>query len=749
MMERVKFICLVPLLILTLFFIAPVSRQRLYPEGFNSIRICDRSGALLREVLSFDHKTSVWIDIERISPWMIRASITREDQRFLFHPGVDPCALIRALYTNIKRQKIVSGGSTITMQVAKMALGLKGRSIAVKILEALYALKLDLHLSKAELLEIYLNRIPYGNQIYGVEAAARFYFGKSSAQLSLSESCMLAVIPSAPSLMNPYVHRECVDACRGKLLDRMLRQGAIDRLVYDISRHEQLNLIIPEDDFEAPHFVDHVLARLRSEKARDPARIITTIDLRLQQKTEKMLNSTLRSLNRYAVGQGAVMIADVRSGEILAMVGSRDYFDVVEGQVNGCTALRQPGSTMKPFLYGLALMSGMSLSEMVPDTIMEFRLRDGTVFAPRNYGETYHGPTRMREALASSFNVAAVHLLDNLGVERFHALLRKFGFQSLTRDPLHYGLALGLGAGEVTLLELVNGYRTLASQGSSNELVCIREAMDREGDLIAFQEHVASRAVPVEVAYLITNVLSDNSARLKAFGVDNPLNLPFACAVKTGTSKDYRDNWCVGYTSEYVVGVWVGNFSGAPMQSISGITGSAPLFRDIMIELHKEDYPAQFPAPAGVKKSRICLATGMLARTSCENQMEELFLASETPHDSCNCSERYGVLIDAFNRAMERPDEGGDVNLVIVNPRCGDIYKIDPHISSDAQQIKMMISACDSIESVRFVLDGDVICVRQRPFEVMWPAARGEHVLEAVAIQGTTSYRDRVSFKVY
>lgn len=747
MTEKAKFILLVPLLALVLFFIAPVPRERLYPEGFGSIRICDRSGALLREVLSFDHKTSVWVGIEGVSPWMIKTTIAREDRRFLFHPGVDPVALARAICANLRRGKVVSGGSTITMQVAKMALGLKGRSIATKVLEALYALKLELHLNKAELLEIYLNRIPYGNQTYGVEAAALFYFGKSSMQLSLSESSMLAVIPSAPSLMNPHVHRARVDARRIRLLDRMFKQGVVDRLVYDISRHERLNLTMPESNFEAPHFVDYVLARLRTEGAENIARVITTIDLDLQHKTEKMLATTLRSLGRYAVGQGAVVIADARSGDILAMVGSRDYFDAVEGQVNGCASLRQPGSTMKPFLYGLALMSGMSLSDLVPDTVVEFRLRDGTTFAPRNYSETYHGLTRMREALASSFNVAAVYLVDRLGVERFHRLLREFGFLSLTRSGHHYGLSLGLGAGEVTLLELVNGYRTFANQGLRSDLVPMRETWDRDGHMTMCQQRQKNRVIPIEVAYLITDVLSDNAARFKAFGLDNPLDLPFACAVKTGTSKDYRDNWCIGYTTKYVVGVWVGNFNGGPMQSISGITGAAPLFRDIMIELHRGYDPDPFLVPTGLRRSRICLVTGKTAQEVCENQIEELFLASAVPLDSCQGLEAHGIRTKTLARAAKCAEDG-NVDLVILNPGRDDIYKLDPHISISSQHIKLTINACDSIESVSFILDGNAICVRGRPFELMWPATRGEHVLEAVGTKGTVSCHDRVSFVV-
>lgn len=748
-MTKLKLIVLPVLLLMILFVAIPLPRRILHPAGFNSIRICDRNGALLREVLSFDHKTSVWTPIERASPWMVKATILREDKRFLLHSGIDLLALARAACSNIKQGRVVSGGSTITMQVAKMALGLKRRSVPNKILEVVCALKLEMQLTKAQILEIYLNRIPYGNQTYGVEAAARFYFWKGCGQLSLAESCLLAVLPSAPALMNPYVGGKRGEAARRRLLHGLLKYAAVDQATYDVALCEPLNLVNRRVDFEAPHFVDHLLGQLRRGDTEDVAKVITTIDLALQQKTEQMLRTTLQSLRHYQVGQAAVAIASARTGEVLAMVGSRDYFDAVEGQVNGCVSLRQPGSSMKPFLYGLALMSGMSLADHVPDTIVEFRLRDGTCFAPRNYGQKYHGPTRMREALASSFNVGAVYLIDQLGIERFHALLKEFGFRSLTRDPHYYGLSLSLGAGEVTLLELVNGYRAFARQGMAGDLTLIREVWDQSGGRIRRREPNDERVLPAEVAYLITDVLSDNAARFKAFGADNPLHLPFACAVKTGTSKDYRDNWCIGYTTDYVVGVWVGNFSGAPMQGISGITGAAPLFRDIMMELHREKCPAAFAPPAGLRRERVCAATGMIARAGCANHIEEIFATPRAPVDSCDCggqgTERMETAA-ATGWARKRQPASG---LAIVHPARGDVFKIDPHVSARSQSIKFVVAAHDSVDEVKILLDGAVVAVARRPFEYMWPPVRGEHVLEAVVEKRGLDVRDRVAFAVY
>ncbi|UCG31415.1 MAG: penicillin-binding protein 1C [candidate division WOR-3 bacterium] len=731
-----------------LFVIIPVSSQQLYPSDFCSKQIYDRNGELLREVLSQDYKTSVWVSIDNISPSMIKATILREDRRFLFHHGVDLFALIRASWLNLIHGKVISGGSTITMQVAKMCLNLRSRSLLNKILETIYALKIELYLPKSRIMEIYLNRAPYGNQTYGVEAAARFYFRKSANHLSYGESCMLAVIPRAPTLMNAYISPAAVDIERRKLIQTLLDQHFIDRGIYEISLRERLNLVDQKVNFEAPHFVDYVLSRIPAAGINNATEVITTIDLRLQYKLEKMLSTTLRSLLDYHVHQGAVVVVSVPTGEILSMVGSSDYFDAKEGQVNGCTSARQPGSSLKPFLYSLALMSGMSLADFLPDTIVEFRVRDGTNFVPRNYSQKYHGPTRLREALASSFNVPAVYLIEELGIESFYTLLKRLRFQSLNRDAQHYGLSLSLGAGEVTLLELVNAYRVLARAGVVGELTCIREIYSRGGKDMIPDTNGQERVLPAEVAYMISDVLADDAGRFKAFGADNPLDLPFACAVKTGTSKDYRDNWCIGYSTDYVVGIWVGNFSGAPMQGISGITGAAPLFRDVMIELHRDKYPTLFRRPITLEERQICLRTGMLARAVCSNHIEEIFLPGTCPVDSC-----YGQELDMGAVAIHCRESTGnreeEKDLTILNPGNGDIFRIDPQVSSQSQIIKLRIRAVNSIESVKLLMDGKVIGVEQYPFEFLWQPIRGKHVLEAIAEKGDTDAKDRIAFTIY
>ena len=744
-MKLIKYTLLFTGIALVICLILPVQRTRLYPSDFNSIHICDRNGKLLREVLSYDYKTSVWVPLERISPWMVVATILREDKRFLFHPGVDMFALVRAAGNNIREGRIISGGSTITMQVAKMALKLKGRTLINKILEMLYALKLEFHLSKEEIMQIYLNRIPYGNQTYGIEAAAQFYFRKNATQLSLGESCVLALIPKAPSLLNPYTAGRLLTDRRSLLLMAMKNRGFIDDIAYHMAADEPLRLVDKELNFEAPHFVDYILAHLNEEK-NSHARIITTIDLPLQRDLQKLLSTTLVSLKDYNVTQGAIVVMDVNTGEILAMIGSRDYFGGEEGQVNGCISPRQPGSSIKPFLYALAIQSGMRLSDILPDTLIEFRLGDGTCFAPRNYGQQYHGPTRMREALASSFNVPAVYLIEQLGVYRFYDLLKRLGFRFLDKGAYHYGLSLSLGAAEVSLLELVNAYRVFATKGFFDEIHAVRAMYDRHDGQIILPEPTAQRIFSVEVAHLITDMLSDNVARFKSFNIDNALHLPFTCAVKTGTSKDYRDNWCVGYTTKYAVGVWVGNFSGAPMQGVSGISGAAPLFRSVMLELHRGIDPGIFRCPATLVHRQICARSGKIAGSGCTNLIEETFIAGNEPMETCDWHDPVMKKHKDIT-GKDRKDGLSKREIMIVSPQNGDIYKVDPQVSEESQRIRFRIVATEEIQAVFMKIDGKPLSTQGYPFEYFWPPCPGEHILE-VMDDSDHSCNSRVKFAV-
>ncbi|MCX7995296.1 MAG: penicillin-binding protein 1C [candidate division WOR-3 bacterium] len=719
-------------IVIAIYFVIPPDQKSLYPE-FNSIDITDRNGILLRRVLSQDYKTSIWKNLKEISPDLIKATIIKEDKRFFAHRGVDFLALFRSMFENIRCGRVRSGGSTITMQVAKMALNNKKRTIINKLREIIYALKLELYLNKAEILEIYLNRAPYGYQTYGVEAAAQLYFRKSANQLSLSESAILSTLPKSPGLLNPLKNSTHLHKERKKVLEKLIRYKLIDTTSFLCAINEPITIDREKLIFKAPHFVDFVLENTKMEHS---SSITSTIDINVQEKIEKMLFTSINGLSKYNVNQGAVVVLDTRSGEIIAMVGSKNYFDEIEGQVNGCLALRQPGSSLKPFLYILALSRGIPMSYLMNDTITEFKLSDGTIFAPRNFGNKYHRYVRAREALGSSFNVPAVYLLNKLGIENFYNLLNKLHFTSISKQPSFYGLSLSLGSGEVRLLELANAYRAIANRGLWSQYRFLRY----HNDTI-----MGERVFSEQVACIITDVLSDNSSRIKAFGDDSPLNLPFPCAVKTGTTKNFKDNWCVGFTEKYTVGVWVGNFDGSPMNGVSGISGAAPLFRDIMIELHRDRYPGHFEKPKSIISLEVCAKTGLIPGSQCAT-LNEIFIPGTEPKDTCSFCKHGRERILEIQSLFERKNNG----LTIIHPNDGDIFKIDPHIPYRNQSISIKVSADTNVKEIILKLNGNLICQKkEREIIYLWQPKPGKHELEALGISKIETKSTKISFTVY
>lgn len=739
-------LCLTGLIILLagIYILIPPDPHRLQPP-FASCRIFDRHGELLSEIISSDYKTSRWVPLSQISRPLIICTILKEDKRFFGHSGIDVFAAGRALFQNIRRHSVVSGSSTITMQVAKFTLNFKQRSILTKLLEMLYALKLEFHLDKTAILTIYLNRTPYGSMIYGIEAASQYYFNKKARDLSWGESAILSSIPRAPTRYDPYLNPDRVEKEKLLLLNRLRAHGLIDETAYQIAIAEKVLLNPVRITVRAPHFVNYVQERLKTMGCVNPISVTTTIDCRLQENLEKFCRTSVAALSRHNVRQASIVVLERKSGDILAMVGSRDYFDANEGQVNGCLALRQPGSSIKPFLYALCLDAGIPLSALLPDTLWEFRLADGTWFAPRNFGNAYHGPTRVRDALGNSFNVPTVYLLERIGVPRFYQILKQLGFNELDRTAAHYGLALGLGAGEVSLLELTNAYRVLSLGGIYRPPRAILRITgnDKSTILPAADPEKSPRIFSAEAVNVITDILSDNASRIKAFGDDSPLNMPFPCAVKTGTSKDYRDNWCVGYTTEYVTGVWAGNFDGSAMQGVSGVTGAAPLFRDIMIELHRAGRPCRFAAMPSLKKIKICGRSGMLASDQCPVQIDELFLPGTEPTELCSMCRSASPRLAYYGSAGVQPDP--EHPFIIVHPRDGDIFKIDPQVSRRNQAIPIRIQALSDLGGLKIMMDQEPLGRIFYPYTLDWPPLPGEHRLEVTG----AGHTECVSFQIF
>lgn len=749
-------------LLLAIVLLTPPAALRLDHRAMHSWKLYDDQGGLLREVLSDEEGRSTWIPLQQMGPDLPAAVIAVEDKRFYHHPGIDPLAILRAAWLNTRRREVLSGGSTLTMQLARQIYHLP-RQWYAKPLEALFALRLEIWLSKAEILEQYLNRAPFGNQLFGVEAASRTYFQRPARLLSLAEAAFLAGLPQSPARFNPYTHLERARRRQAVVLAALLRQGSINRERLRSALEQPLIIAPRQVTFAAPHFCQRVLELCRSRAAVGPE-IRTTLDSRLQMRLEQLANGHLEQLARNHVTNAAVLVLENRSGAVKAWVGSRDFFDDQhQGQVDGVRSLRQPGSAIKPFTYALALENGFTPASILAD-IESFADEGEGRPVVHNYDEKYHGPVRLRTALACSYNVATVRLLDALGVDLLLERLQRAGFTSLRKPASHYGPGLTLGNGEVTLLELTNAYRALANGGVMRPVHFLRDDSARAA--APGQETLAATGELVfspQAAFIVADILADHRARAPAFGLGGPLHLPFWCAAKTGTTKDFRDNWTVGFTTEYTVGVWVGNFDGQPMEKISGITGAAPLFRDIMLELHADHDPATLLQPSGVMHAPICPVSGQAPGAECPGSLEEWFIAGTAPARACrvHCrvavDRRNGLLASAATPPAEvqrrlyevwppefrgwmaaqhlplPPEaysplpEANAAHLAIVAPADGDILKIDPDLRREYQTLLLEAVVPEGVRKVEW-LHGDSTLTRVRaPFQWRWPLSPGLH----------------------
>lgn len=753
-----------------LFFISthcPIPSSRLSPSRFESLFLVDRRGTLLREVLSSHEGRSRWIDLEQVSPWVTKSLLQIEDRNFYRHRGLDAFALLRATYQNFTHQEIISGGSTLTQQLARQVYQLPPQPFG-KAVEIWLALRLERSLTKPEILAQYLNRVPFGNQCFGIAAASRLYFNKPASHLTLAESAYLAGLPQAPSAYDPFRHPKRARARQQRVLQALLHGGAIDSVQFVAACAETLRVAQRPKNFLAPHACDLARELLREGQLAANS-IQLTLDATLNQHVEKILARNLQRLAAANVTNGAVLVLDNRTGDVLSLVGSKDYFEAEhDGQVNGVLALRQPGSALKPFTYGIALERDYTAASILPDIPTNAPIfAGGGDFTPTNYDGRFHGPVRLRTALACSYNVPVVRLLEPLGAELLLQRLQHAGFVSLKQNAQYYGLGLTLGNGEVSLLELTRAYLALSHEGRVKNLRFFVDAQLPALATVAEQEIFSN-----EISFILGDILRDDAARAPAFGEGSVLDLPFACAVKTGTTKDFRDNWCVGFTSDYTVGVWLGNFDGSAMKKISGVAGAGPIFREVMLMLHRDFLPLPPARPTNLVKLEICTASGMRPNPFCPNQMQEFFLADKTPSTTCDWhrvlaaptsafAQKLSPHVALFYPALYQPwaqaegiaqplllshapisldekqratsKEHPAPSLTITFPDEGDIFKIDPILRQEFQTLLLECVAEERIQQITWLVDGEILKTVARPFRLRWQLRKGEHVLEARA----------------
>ena len=609
-------------------------------ESVASTRVVDRNGHLLREIRP--EGRGIRVSLDKIQPFAIQALIATEDRNFYAHRGVDPKGIARAIRDNVKAREIISGASTLSMQAARMRLGYSSRSLFHKLHEAALATRIEFHNSKQDVLNAWLNRAYFGNQVYGIESASQFYFGKAAMDLTASEAAYLIGLPQNPIGYNPHRYPEKALKRYSRVLAAMAETSQISAQTHERLLKVNVQVLPREEVFRAPHFVEWLKGQ-EDNSLLQRSLVQTSLDVTLQSEIEALARGHLERLNSEFITNAAAIVVDNTNGEILAYMGSVDYWDDrIEGQNDGVRMLRQPGSTLKPFTYAIALDSkAYTAASVLPD--IEVQIPEaGGAFAPKNYDKIYHGPVPLREALANSYNVPAVRLARDLGVPLLLDKLHEAGFSSLTRPPEHYGVGLTLGNGEVQLIELVQAYATLARQGYPLELTPF--------PLAPGQSHSGTPIISPNVAYVITDILSDHEAREAAFGRAGPLELPFPTAVKTGTSKDYRDNWTIGYTPRYTVAVWVGNFDGSPMQKVSGVSGAGPLFKSIMLYLGDSGH---FEDTEDLEVATICPLSGQKPALVCPLRRKELFIPGTSPQDSCDVHKE--VLIDSRSNRLANP----------------------------------------------------------------------------------------------
>lgn len=566
-----------------------------------STKIYDRTGEILLYDLS-QNVTRTAVPLSDISLKIREATVAIEDAEFYTHVGVKPTAFIRAMWANLQSFSFSQGGSTITQQVIKNALLTQDKKVARKIKEWVLALKLERELTKEEILEIYLNENPYGGSIYGVEEAAQAFFGKPASDVTLAEAAYIAALPQAPSYYSPYGnHKDALDARKNTVLSRMLAQGRITQSEYDAAKAENVDFKPRRTSgIIAPHFVFYVQEQLEERYGArmledGGLKVITSLDAELQTKAEEIVKrNALTNAANYNATNASLVAIDPRSGEVLTMVGSRDYFDKeIPGNYNIALASRQPGSSFKPFVYASALSKGYTPETVVFDLRTQFSTAcsasDVTnsaypCYSPQNYDDKFRGPVTLRAALAQSLNIPAVKVLYLTGIGDAIRLAKSMGLTTLT-EPDRYGLTLVLGGGEVKLLDMVSAYGGFATGGYHYQPISILKVEDGDGKVLEENKSSGSSVLSADVAAQINDILSDNVARTPAFGADSVLNFPGRdVAVKTGTTNDYRDAWVVGYTPNLVVGAWAGNNDNTSMEKrVAGFI-VAPLWHEFMVE---------------------------------------------------------------------------------------------------------------------------------------------------------------------
>lgn len=743
-----------------------------------STKIYDRSGTALLYEVHGEQKRTV-IPADQIPQSLKDATVAIEDANFYQHRGLDFRGIVRAAFANLRGRRITQGGSTITQQFVKNSLLTTKRTFGRKVQEAVLAIELEWFYRKDDILAFYLNQIPYGASAYGVEAASQTYFGKPARELSVAQAATLAALPRAPSYYSPYGNQpEELLKRKGLVLDRMFEQGYLTESQRDNAKAEKLSFQPRRERIAAPHFVFWVRSHLEERYGPDVMeraglRVITTLDTKLQEIAERVVREGAeRNEKLYKAGNAALAAIDPKTGQVLAMVGSRDYFDREhDGNVNVALRLRQPGSAFKPFAYATAFKKGFTPETVLFDVPTNFSTNPAEPYAPGNYDDRVRGPVTMRQALAQSLNIPSVKVLYLAGVNDTIDTAETMGVTTL-QDRSRFGLALVLGGGEVKLLELAGAYGAFGQEGTLRPTGGILRVENALGETLEEWRDEPKRVLEPPIARLITDILSDNQSRAPVFGERSPLFFPDRpIAAKTGTTERYRDAWIVGYTPSLVAGVWTGNNDGRPMtKGGAGVAAAGPIWHAFMAEALKDTPVESFVKPDPVPATKSVLRgepyvetvvaidriSGKLAtdRTPLEFREERRYrsvrtlLAVVNPQDPNgpppadptqdpqyqnweDALQRWLVEHPGFNVRDAIPTEYDDVHTPENTPRITVLSPTTNPVMSDPITVEVSLTHRYAIERVEVYLDGEFADeLRQAPYRVSWrrvALGSGEH----------------------
>lgn len=732
-------------------------------------------------------------------PELVRtAFVESEDRRFYHHGGVDWFARAHALVQNALSMRSVRGASTITEQVVRM-LHPRPRTVWSRWLEGIEAMRLETLFSKSEILEFYLNHVPYAYQRRGVPDAALFYFDRDLETLNVRETLALAVLVRAPSHFDlkrsesdspksaETVHAErkrsaskAMEKGIARLAGHMRERGLLSEDLYRGAIEGEFELANSGKIIEATHFVQHVFKTVSPEILKASGRLTSTLDGNLQKKVRRILETRLEALKDSGVGNGGVLVCDNASGEVLAWVSGNQAGAESGLWLDAVTVPRQPGSTLKPFLYALAIEMGWTPATIIDDAPLAQPVRSG-LHSFHNYSRNFYGPLRLREALGNSLNTPAVRTIEFTGTSRFLDWLHLFGITGLKQSADFYGQGLALGDGEVSLFELVQAYSVLARKGELRPLVVLPEieggkpgtaSATRDGLTLGIEKRKDALPAPMgrvvsdETSSMIADILSDPQARRLEFGEGHLLRFPVQTAIKTGTSTDHRDCWAVGFTSRYTVGVWMGNFDLRPTNGITGAIGPALVLRSVFAELNRSSEPGPLPVSPGLRVARICAATGLAAGRSCP-VINELFRPENVPVKTCTLhsegqpgeTEQYprevhsdaAVAVaeanqdgdtrfgseqrrradsSASGRAINKPSRIDTLRLI--QPVPGLEIAFDPRIPPDLQAFAFKLPRHANTSRVEWIVDG-AVAGRTRGGKYLWQISRGTHSVKARA----------------